>query len=1218
MTKPFLIITGMHRSGTSFLARALNLSGTYLGELESLTSHDWKFSKDNVRGHWESKEFLKLTNKTLSINDGSWDNPPKKTTLNISLKKKIPKTVKELMVHESFAAGFKDPRIIPCLDSWWKVLPRNSIIIGIYRNPLKVAESIKIRDGFEYEKSIELWKFYNEKLLNYLEEHDGFLLNFDWPKKRLMSELKLIIKKIGLNENSDLDDWFSKKIQKANKPSQADFLLTSDITNLYSRLNKRSKLNSKIKIKKITRTSKEFERIIQNLLNENKSQGKYFKKIIQEHLNLIKNIREKKPLSSLISIYSERPDLQDVFPEVLDGNYAGLVNWAVDVCEGKVKGEKRFQEILSKFLSQYKTYQTKSRMEDTNQTEIIYKSNPVSALLFRYYKRPDLQKAYPEASKGNFWNLFKWAIDVCEGKIEEEKESKTVLSKFLPWYKEFLPNYQKINELKIKIDSLSKQKEVNEEVIKDLKNENKNFSEDLERLQDENSTILFHSSELRLQIQELSREIALIKNSISFKTSRTLASKLDKILPDLTKRGKIKRKIISQMYKESIPQREQKNITTSFDEKLYLKTEIAAFSWKPKISIIMPVYNVPIEYLKIAVKSVMNQTYENWELCICDDNSNKQEILQFLREINSQNNRIKVIFSESNEGITKASNKALTIASGDYIMFLDNDDELSPSACFEIVKLLNQDRNIDYIYTDEDKINKNGNYSDSFYKPDWSPDLILSVNYAIHCCVFRRTLLNQLGGFRDGFEGSQDHDLILRFTEKTNKIAHIPKVLYHWRTLAGSSAKTEFAKSYAYSSGIKAINEALKRRGLEGECLEGTHPGTFRVKYSIKDNPLVSIIIPTKTIGNVEKCLNSIFSISTYKNFEVILVDDSESNEITQFAEKYENVDSYKSPVTEFNFSEINNFGVTKAKGNFIIFLNDDTEVIEPSWIEELLGPFQRDSVGIVGAKLLYPDKTIQHAGTIVGIQGYAGNFGKMPNEDPHYFALQKMIRNVSAVTAACMMIRKKLFEEIGGFDKNLARAWQDVDLCLAVRKRDKYVVYTPFSLLYHYEGGTRGQKDMSKDELDARSLFRSKNIQVIQKGDPFYNPNLSLSEPYVPELQFPQISDPIELLIKIYYHRQDLQKQFPEVSRGQNQKLIDWAATFGVTKDMYRRNLLRFNSYYAQNSSVEKKDLAKAILNFNGDSLLQEKNPEVFDGNFKNILKLIPIQTGYNFGKSF
>jgi len=452
--KPFLIITGMHRSGTSFLARALNLSGVYLGEMESLTSTDLKFFPENLRGHWESKKFQELTMESLKSNIGSWYEIPDKIKIDKKLGRKISGAVKELMNHESIATGFKDPRIIPLLDSWKKFFPKNTILIGIFRHPLEVAESLKNRDGFGYEKSLNLWKIYNEKLFQQLDQNGGFLLNFDLPKKRLISELLFIIKKLGLNDKVDLSEWYSEELLKSNKTYQKNFSLSSDITKLYSKLKKKSTQNSKVKVKKIKRTSKELEKIIQNQLANNQKLGQYYRMVNQQRLNQIKKIHRIDPISLLHLIYYERTDLQKSFPEFKKGDYSKILNWAISVAAGKNKDELSSHNLLKEFLPHFETFQIFFKMGLTDVTKIP-KSNPLFLLLFTYFERPDLQNAFPEVQAGNYLNLIKWALDVGQGQVKEEKDTRKLLSKFQPWYNEYWSNYQSSKELPNKIEQIN-------------------------------------------------------------------------------------------------------------------------------------------------------------------------------------------------------------------------------------------------------------------------------------------------------------------------------------------------------------------------------------------------------------------------------------------------------------------------------------------------------------------------------------------------------------------------------------------------------------------------------------------------------------------------------------------------------------------------------------------------------------------------------------------
>jgi len=1187
----------MHRSGTSFLVRALNLAGVNLGTLESLTSHEWKFYHDNVRGHWENKKVLSLTKQTLSSNKGSWDNPPQKTTVNKKLGKEIVNAINELMEPNSLAGGFKDPRIILCLDSWQKYLPRNTIVVGIFRHPLKVAESLKIRDGFSYEKSINLWKVYNEKLMSYLEKHDGFLIDFDWPKKKLLSEVGLIIKKLGLYQNVDLSVWYSKEIIKADKTYQTNYRLSTDVRRLYSKLKKKSKNNARVKVKKITRTSKELESIVQNLLVEKQIQGQYFKTINQENLALIKNIKKKpKSISSLISIYSKRPDLRETFPEVVNGDYTRFVNWGISVAEGQIKDEESGNKVLSKFLPQYKEYLKSTQLAQTELTKKIHEISVLNEKLNVQNKVLEENEAIRKKLE-SFNEENGRRISELEG-LNQENALKIGELEGLNQ-----ENARKIGELEglnqenaRKIGELERVKDENARKIGELEGlnqENARKIGELERVKDENARKIQeynaknveHTNKIKFLEQEnqklrnsedlIKNELDLLKNSIPYKISRNISDFLDKKLPEHTKLGKAVRKIGYTYYKKNIT--ESKNPTASelfydyrFDESVNedkCKNEMKTFHYKPKISIIMPVYNTPSLPLNEAIDSVTSQIYDNLELCICDDASTDSSVRSIIKKASKKDSRIKYTFSNSNGGISNASNKALALASGEFVCLLDHDDKLTSDALFEIIKILNHRDDIDYIYSDEDKIDQDGKHIEPFFKPDWSPDLFLSINYVTHLSVIRKTILDKIRGFRPEFDGSQDYDLILRVTENTKKIAHIPKILYSWRQVPGSAAEQVDAKPYAIVAAKKALQESLERRGMKVKVSDGFFKGSYRIKYQINGTPLISIIILNK-----KDCLESIGTKTSYDNYEIIIVDNDSTD-----SETLEYLDSLPHKVIrfgeKFNFSKMNNLGVNHSKGEYMVFLNNDTKIIDSDWLQSMLEHVQKEHVGIAGAKLLFPDNHVQHAGIIVGFNGYAHNYGGFPESDNGYFGLASTVRNCSAVTAACMMTKRKIFEEIGGFDEEMKHSWQDVDFCLRVLAIDKTIVYTPYSLLYHITGGTRGQSDSSVDENHSKSIFRKKNDEFITKGDPYYNPNLStFGIPYSLEINLTTHDDPMGLLLRLYMSRKDLQESMPEVKNGNYSRLLTWATTSGLKSDSAKYILEQFSDYY-RSSVMEKQN---------------------------------------------
>ncbi|MEG4200416.1 glycosyltransferase, partial [Microcoleus sp. Pol12A5] len=527
------------------------------------------------------------------------------------------------------------------------------------------------------------------------------------------------------------------------------------------------------------------------------------------------------------------------------------------------------------------------------------------------------------------------------------------------------------------------------------------------------------------------------------------------------------------------------------------------FSYKPLISIVMPAYNTPENYLQEAIESVLNQIYPYWELCIADDASTAPHVKQILQEYAAKDSRIKVAYRTKNGHISHCSNSALELARGEFVSLLDHDDTLTPEALYEVVLLLNRHPEADMIYSDEDKIYQDQELINPFFKPEWSPDSFLSRMYTCHLGTYRRSLINEIGGFRPGFEGAQDYDLVLRFTEKTDKIFHIPKILYHWRMHAGSAAGGVEAKPYAYDAGQKALQEAIERRGEPGK-IEGVpyFLGHFIARYKIADYKRVSIIIPTRDLGDVlDNCLESIFTKSVYPNYEVIVIDNGSQEKHTAeilakwTAKESARFKSYRLDIP-FNFSKINNYAASKAEGDYLLFLNNDTEVITPDWIDGMVEQAQRSSIGAVGNLLIYSDNKIQHAGVVMGLGGgVAGHsYYHMPRSIPGYFGNVVGMNNVSAVTAACLMCRREVFESVGGFDEELTVAYNDVDLCLKMLEKGYQNIYLPHVVLYHHESKSRGYEDSpeKKERLKQESKLMESRWQKYIENDPYYSPHLT------------------------------------------------------------------------------------------------------------------------------
>lgn len=532
--------------------------------------------------------------------------------------------------------------------------------------------------------------------------------------------------------------------------------------------------------------------------------------------------------------------------------------------------------------------------------------------------------------------------------------------------------------------------------------------------------------------------------------------------------------------------------------------KIALLDYKPLISVIMPVYNTDESMLRKALDSVTTQLYTYWELCIADDASTRPHVRKILEEYARKDERIRVVFREKNGHIASASNSALEIAKGDFIALMDHDDELAEKALLRIAEELDRHPDADIIYSDEDKIDLEGRRSEPHFKSDWNPELFFSQNYISHLTVYRAGLVMLAGVFREGFEGSQDYDLTLRCINKTDgpKIRHIPEILYHWRTVPGSAAGDEDAKDYAYTAGVKALEDFFA--GERGVTVNrGPWPGTYRVNYPPPGaRPLVSLIIPTHNgCGLLRKCIESITEKTTYENFEVIVVDNrSDDPETLQYFDKMREdprirLISFDKP---FNFSAINNHAVRSANGEILGLVNNDVEVISPEWLQEMVALAVRPGIGAVGAKLLYSDGRLQHAGIIVGLGGVAGHSHKfLPGADPGYFCRTILPQALSAVTGACLVVRKELYLEVGGLDEeNLEVAFNDVDFCLKLRKAGYRNVWTPYALLYHHESVSRGHEDTPEKQARFRKevLFMKDKWGKNLLRDPYYNPNLTLA----------------------------------------------------------------------------------------------------------------------------
>jgi len=531
-----------------------------------------------------------------------------------------------------------------------------------------------------------------------------------------------------------------------------------------------------------------------------------------------------------------------------------------------------------------------------------------------------------------------------------------------------------------------------------------------------------------------------------------------------------------------------------------IAAHVATLGSRPRISVLMPVYDTAERWLRRAIESVREQLYPDWELCIADDASTLAHVRRILEKAASSDPRIKVAFREHNGHIAAASNSALQLATGEYVALLDHDDELVPHALYVMAQEIAANPDADVLYSDEDKIDEYDDRYDPYFKPDWNPDLLNSQNYLGHLSCIRTSLVRQVGGFRTGYEGSQDYDLLLRATARASpvRIRHVPHVLYHWRSIPGSTAAATVNKRYAVEAALKALRD----RHPGCTVSEGAFPTTYRVAYPLpSEPPLVSLIVPTRdALALLEQAVRSIKQKTTYPRFEIVVVDNQSTDPQTlRYLHDLEftgqaRVLRYEAP---FNFSAMNNFAVRSARGELIGLINNDIEVIDPEWLTELVSQAVRPDIGVVGCKLLYPDETIQHAGIILGLFGVAGHvFKQLPRDAPGYFSRAQLVQDVSACTAACVVVRKSVFEEVGGFNENDLRiAFNDVDLCMKIASAGYRNLYTPHAVLYHHESASRGYEDTAEKQERFRSEvdFMKRKWGIALQQDPAYNPNLSL-----------------------------------------------------------------------------------------------------------------------------
>ena len=646
--------------------------------------------------------------------------------------------------------------------------------------------------------------------------------------------------------------------------------------------------------------------------------------------------------------------------------------------------------------------------------------------------------------------------------------------------------------------------------------EEKNYQEAYEKEHIKTADLAERVAVLEAKNEELNFKLSRIKNNPLWKASAPLRRGMHFVIRQrdrLKNCGSIRGVLAKLDYKKIERKAMARYGTESFPDEARAKEEReTVFDRMIKISILVPLYNTPEPFLRDMITSVLNQTYQNWELCLADGSDAEHgEVGRICREYLEKDSRIVYQKLLKNEGISGNTNECLKLATGEYIGLFDHDDILHPSTLYEYVKAVNE-QDADYIYCDETTF-KNGDINKMLtmhFKPDYAVDNLRANNYICHFSVFAKRLLEGEELFRSRFDGSQDHDMILRMTDRAKHIVHIPKLLYYWRCHEGSVASGIDAKPYVVAAAKGAVADHLRRHGFTHFQITSTRAfeTIFKIRYEIIGDPMISIVIPNKDhAADLKRCITSILEKSTYENYEIVIVENgSETKEIFDYytsLKEYDNIRvvTYEKPEGQngFNYSAVNNFGVKQTKGDYILLLNNDTEVITVNWMEELLMYAQREDVGAAGAKLYYGNKTIQHAGVVLqlGAHRTAGHshYGQS-RENLGYMGRLCYAQNVSAVTGACLLVKKSLFEEVGGLDESFAISLNDVDFCLKIREKGLLNVFTPFAELYHYESVSRGLDDSGEkaERYNRESAhFREKWKTVLEKGDPYYNPNFSL-----------------------------------------------------------------------------------------------------------------------------
>ena len=1069
-----ILVLGMHRSGTSAVARVLNLMGAYVGAGEDLMP---PHSRDNPTGYWERRELVIEHDNFLAATGHGWDRVADfdAASIDADVREPLARRVRQVIANQASHGTpwlVKDPRLCLLLPIWLDAAPRAACVL-VVRDPREIAASMRESHRGVYTSHflLALWEKYLRTALRALSgkrvlfvSYAKFLAAAETESDRLRNGLESLgVRGLHAPSAGQLNSFLDAKLRRSAPLAHME--LSAAQRDLYAWMQQQCDAAAPTEIAGFPEGAapeaalREFERTLAD--NAERARVAALGESAQR-LSQLETALAQQQARLLDEVAAQREQLRQAHAEsshlreqitLTAVHVANLEHHNRAVTAESAARQARIEHLDDAMRAQDRHHQSQVMQLGAQHAEQMAQQSE--------------QLAQRTAQAAQQRSQFEHA----EAELRLTRQHASLLE-------------QRVNAMRT---SWSWKASAPLRFLADLFT--LRLSWNLERALYRTYYAMPGISAERKQkfIEGLHRRGGwLTRHTVSYKMHAQV------------------RELKEQRLADPAAQRQTRRMDQAGAD-----AALAVMRNPPLISIVMPVYNIEKRWLLAAVESVRRQFYPHWELCIADDASTRDETRQTLDDIAALGERrIKIRRLKKNAGIAGASNAALELAAGDYVGLLDNDDELSRDALIEMAQCISAD-SPDLLYSDEDKLDEGGKHVEPHFKPDYSADYFFSVNYLCHFTVVRRELLARIGGFRAGFDGAQDFDLLLRVAEQTDRIAHIPKVLYHWRKIEGSTAAAAAAKPQASDAGQRALAESLARRGIAAHVGPGPFPTTYNVRRKLRDEPLVSIIVPFRDkLELLRECVISILEKSTYQHFELLGIDNNSREAATQdLLRDLQKRDArfrfirYDAP---FNYSAVNNFAVRHSRGQHLLFLNNDTKVISADWLEAMLEHSQRPEVGVVGAKLLYADDTLQHTGVIAGIGGVAGHPHLfLPADHPGYFARAQLTQNLSAVTFACAMSRRDVFEQLGGLNESeLTIAFNDVDYCLRAREAGYLLVYTPNAMLYHYESKSRGYEDNPEKQqrfAAETAYIQQRHAEALKKGDPYYNPNLSLMHAFVP-----------------------------------------------------------------------------------------------------------------------